>query len=85
VNEARAESERLMSDAKANAEHNTTQAKRQVSELTGQRDAITTQLGQLREMLAGLVGGGAAAATVAKVAAEVKTEPAEAPSANGRG
>jgi vacuolar-type H+-ATPase subunit H len=72
VREARVESERLMLEAKTDAEQTAVRAKRQVRELTSQRDAITSQLGQLRELLAGLVGGGAAAATVAKAAAEAK-------------
>jgi hypothetical protein len=84
-------------DAKGTAEQTTTAAKRQVADLTKQRDAITSQLGQLREMLHGLIGGGGAApanvpvqatakealAVVEDIEESVEFEPDTTPSNNG--
>jgi hypothetical protein len=45
-------------DAKTHAEVTKQTAEREVGELTRQRDAVTNQLTQLREMLSGLAGLG---------------------------
>ena len=55
VNEARAEAHRLLSDARSEAELTTNTARREVEELTRQKDAVTTQLGQMLSGLAGIM------------------------------
>ncbi|GAA2384086.1 caspase, EACC1-associated type [Dactylosporangium salmoneum] len=54
VNEARAEAHRLLSEARAEAEETTQRARREVEDLTRQKDAVTSQLGQMLSGLAGL-------------------------------
>jgi cell division septum initiation protein DivIVA len=63
-NDANAEAHRVLTEARDEAERTTTAAKREVDNLTKQKEAVTTQLGQMLSGLAGIVpgvGGGAAA------------------------
>ncbi len=55
VGEARSEAARMVKEAKAEADAATTAARREVDELTRQKDAVTTQLGQMLSGLAGIV------------------------------
>ena len=71
LNEAKAESQRLLSEARTEAELTTQVARREVEDLTRQKDAVTSQLGQMLSGLAGIVPGVPAA----------KPEPAKAESA----
>jgi cell division septum initiation protein DivIVA len=58
VADAKSEADQLVFDAKTHAEVTKQTAEREVAELTRQRDAVTNQLTQLREMLSGLAGLG---------------------------
>ena len=58
---SRAAAGRLLSEARSEAEESTQTARREVEDLARQRDAITSQLGQLREMLGGIMPGAALA------------------------
>src|SRR4029450_1672937 len=58
VADAKSEADQLVFDAKTYAEVTKQTAEREVAELTRQRDAVTNQLTQLREMLSGLAGLG---------------------------
>ena len=53
------QAEQLIFDAKTHAQVTKQTAEREVADLTRQRDAVTNQLSQLREMLSGLAGVGA--------------------------
>src|ERR687892_1663460 len=59
VADAKSDAEQLVFDAKTHAEVTKQTAEREVAGLTRQRDAVTNQLTQLREMLSGLAGVGA--------------------------
>jgi hypothetical protein len=52
----------MVTEARTEAEHTTTTARREVEELTRQKDAVTTQLGQMLSGLAGIVPSVAPAA-----------------------
>ena len=56
--DATSEADQLVFEAKTHAEVTKQTAEREVAELTRQRDAVTNQLTQLREMLSGLAGLG---------------------------
>lgn len=56
VSDARSEAEQLLFEARTHAEVTKQTAEREVSDLTRQRDTVTAQLNQLREMLSGLAG-----------------------------
>lgn len=54
--DARSEAEQLLFEARTHAEVTKQTAEREVADLTRQRDTVTAQLNQLREMLSGLAG-----------------------------
>jgi cell division septum initiation protein DivIVA len=75
LNEARAESHRVLSEARTEADLTTQAARREVEDLTRQKDAVTSQLGQMLSGLAGIVPGvGAAAKAEPKAADKDETE-----------
>jgi len=86
VTEARSESQRLLSEARTEAELTTQAAKRDVDDLTRQKDAVTNQLGQMLSGLSGLVptvGAAAKAAEVVKQAEAKPDTPAQRPAETG--
>ena len=58
--EARAEVDKLITESRVEAERTRANTQREVDDLTRQRDSITGQLGQLRELLISLATPGAA-------------------------
>src|ERR671916_221044 len=76
VTDAKSEADQLVFEAKTHAEVTKQAAEREVAELTRQRDAVTGQLTQLREMLSGLAGLGTLPGTEQK-AVEQAAEVAE--------
>ena len=62
MNEARAEAHRQLTEARTEAELTTQAARREVDDLTRQKDAVTAQLGQMLSGLAGIVPSVAQAA-----------------------
>ena len=56
IADARSEAEQHLFEARTHAEVTKQTAEREVSDLTRQRDTVTAQLNQLREMLSGLAG-----------------------------
>jgi hypothetical protein len=57
VNDARAEAHRVLSEARSEAELTTGAARRELEDLTRQKNAVTSQLGQMLSGLAGIVPG----------------------------
>jgi hypothetical protein len=55
LGDARSEAHRLVSEARTEAELTTQAARREVEDLTRQKDAVTSQLGQMLSGLAGIV------------------------------
>jgi hypothetical protein len=55
VTAARPKAHRLLSEARSEADIATNTARRQVDDLTRQKDAVTAQLGQMLSGLAGIV------------------------------
>jgi hypothetical protein len=76
VADAKSEAEQLIFDAKTHAQVTKQTAEREVADLTRQRDAVTNQLTQLREMLSGLAGVGALPGTEAVTGGEANGAPA---------
>jgi hypothetical protein len=70
VGEARSEAGRMVNEAKSEADAATQAARREVDELTRQKDAVTTQLGQMLSGLAGIVPQQATAPKEDKKAAD---------------
>ena len=64
VAEARAHSEKLLSEAKSEAERHRRAAQRQVDDLVRQRDSIAGHLDQLRALLGASLPSGAAASGI---------------------
>jgi hypothetical protein len=78
--DARSEAEQLLFEARTHAEVTKQTAEREVSDLTRQRDTVTAQLNQLREMLSGLAG---AVPTVPAKADPVKADDDDKSETNG--